>query len=586
MKKERISVIFAIALIIVVAGILFGGIILKRYSYSDEWVDMKEYLGQESDNDAAVFINDRMIEEKAKRFENTYYLDLPTVSRYFCDRFYANAEEGILLFTSATDIIRIDIGDGSNIQYIGESARELPYKAALYYNDTLYIAVDYVQEFADMEWSAYEDVNRNKNKDKNSDNSFAPRLLIRTVWDEYTQYELKKNTVIREKGGVKSAGVSALFKGDKVILLEKMENWSRVMTEDALIGYVENKLLYNMETGKYMKGSSCTEYTYPNIKKEGIINLAFHQVFNQSGAEALAQALAGTKGINVISPTWFRLTDNAGNISSLSDHGYVSKAHELGIEVWGLVTDVDSRELYGIDIDFFELLKSSANRKNLINNLMSQVDEYGLDGVNIDFEKVKSNAGTHFVQFLRELSIETRKRGVVLSVDNFVPTEYTAHYDRKEQGIVCDYLIIMGYDEHYVGGGEAGSVASIGYVEDGIVKTKEVVDSSKLINAIPFYTRVWESGSDGLKAQSLTMANQAQWLKDTGATPLWLDECCQYYVEYENGGSLYQCWLEDAESIRVKLQVMKAQNIAGVASWKLGIEDKRVWDEIEQYMQQ
>lgn len=168
-----------------------------------------------------------------------------------------------------------------------------------------------------------------------------------------------------------------------------------------------------------------------------------------------------------MAPTWLRLTSNSGDIASLANASYVAKAHELGIEVWALVTDVDSADLYGVEIDFVELLSSSANRRHLIEGLMAQVDSYGLDGINIDFEKVRSDSGIHFVQFVRELSIETRKRGVVLSVDNYVPSEYTAHYNRREQGIVADYIIIMGYDEHYVGGGAAGSNASIGFVEGG-----------------------------------------------------------------------------------------------------------------------
>ena len=247
---------------------------------------------------------------------------------------------------------------------------------------------------------------------------------------------------------------------------------------------------------------------------------------------------------------------------------------------------MDSADLYGVEINFVELLSSSANRRHLIEGLMAQVDSYGLDGINIDFEKVRSDSGIHFVQFVRELSIETRKRGVVLSVDNYVPSEYTAHYNRREQGIVADYIIIMGYDEHYVGGGAAGSNASIGFVEDGIVNTKEVVPAEKIINAIPFYTRVWESGPDGLKASTLTMAAEADWISRNGVSPAWVDEFCQNYAEYQVDGTLYQCWLEDVDSVRVKLQVMQSQGIKGVASWKLGLEVPAVWDVIAEYMAQ
>ena len=235
-------------------------------------------------------------------------------------------------------------------------------------------------------------------------------------------------------------------------------------------------------------------------------------------------------------------------------------------------------------------LLDTDNMKSIMQDIGVKIKGNSFDSANLysfsaPYEKVKKDSGIHFVQFLRELSVETGKRGIVLSVDNFVPTEYTAHYNRKEQGIICDYIIIMGYDEHYVGGGEAGSVASINYVENGIINTKNVVPADKIINAIPFYTRVWESSNDGLKASTLTMQNQNSWISQANVTPVWNDSTCQNYAEYQIDGTLYQCWLEDVDSIRVKLQTMKAQEIAGVASWKLGIEDKAVWDVIYEYMQ-
>jgi spore germination protein YaaH len=409
-------------------------------------------------------------------------------------------------------------------------------------------------------------------------------VQVYTQWGEYTQATLSKKTAVRYQGGIKSDILEEMTAGDTVTVLEKLENWAKVKTADSIIGYVENKYLTNETTTTRICSTGFEEITYNNVVKDGTINLAFHQVFSEVDGATLASTLASTKAVNVVSPTWFRLTNSSGDFSSLANASYVAKAHELGVEVWALITDVDSNDLYGVDIDFVELLSSSANRKKLIDGLMAQVDAYGLDGINIDFEKVKSDSGTHFVQFIRELSIETRQRGVVLSVDNYVPSEYTAHYNRKEQGIVADYIIIMAYDEHYVGGGEAGSNASIKFVEDGITATKEVVPAEKIINAIPFYTRVWESGSEGLKAKTLSMASENAWISETGVTPTWSDEYCQNYAEYQSNGSTFQCWLEDTESIAVKLNVMKAQDIKGVASWKLGLEDSAVWDVIADYV--
>ena len=568
MKKKMTPMLLAIVLILIIVAVAFGGKLIGKYSYSKERADLKEYYGINEENDIGIVLQDNIIEEKAKLIDDRCYFDLSTVEKYFTDRFYVNSDEQILLFTTDKDVIRVNIGDSSNVIYVSEVENPIDYKAAIYIGDTLYIAADYVKNYVNLEYTLYSEPNH---------------VQVYTQWGTLDEAEITKKTSIRYQGGVKSDILRDLEKGEKVTVLESLENWSKVKTADAYIGYVQNKYLGEIVQVQQQPVADAMEINYTSIHKDGIINMAFHQVFEGSSVTNPQTVLQASKGVNVISPTWFRLSDNTGNFTSIASSEYVANAHAIGVDVWALITDVDSKDLYGLDVNFLELLSSSENRKRLIDGLMAQVDAYGIDGINIDFEKVKSEAGPHFVQFLRELSIETRKRGVVLSVDNFVPTEYTAHYNRKEQGLIVDYVVIMGYDEYYAGGGQAGPTASISYVENGIARTKEYVPAEKIINAIPFYTRVWESTSDGLKSSTLTMGAQADWVANSGVEPVWLDEYCQNYVEYSSDGNTVQCWLEDVSSIKVKLQVMRAQEIAGVAEWKIGIEDAAVWDVIGQY---
>lgn len=571
MKKKIIPVLLAIVLIFMILAIAFGGKILNRFTYSKERADLASYFHLETDDEIAIILQDSRVDEKAKLIDGVCYFDLATVEKYFTDRFYINTDEQVLLYTTDTDIIKVNIGDASNVMYVSGTENALDYKAAVYVGDTVYIAADYVKRYANFSYELFTE---------------PLHMQVYTDWGMITQAEISKNTSVRYQGGIKSDILEDVSAGDVVTILEEMDTWTKVKTKDAFIGYVENKYLTNVTAVQQTPVTDALELSFDSIQKDYTINMAFHQVFSEAGANEFKNAVNGTKAVNVIAPTWFRLTDSNGGISSIANASYVQAAHQAGVEVWAVITDVDSKNLYNADIDFVTLLSSSANRRLLINQLMAQVDSLGLDGINIDFEKIKSDSGTHFVQFLRELSIETRKRGVVLSVDNYVPTEYTAHYNRKEQGLVVDYVVIMGYDEYYAGCGEAGPNASINYVENGIIKTKESVPAEKIINAVPFYTRVWSSGSNGVESETLTMSNQNDWVKKTGVTPVWLDEYCQNYVEYQSNDTLVQCWLEDAESIQVKLQVMKTQEIAGVAEWKLGIEDSSVWDVIATYVTQ
>ena len=203
----------------------------------------------------------------------------------------------------------------------------------------------------------------------------------------------------------------------------------------------------------------------------------------------------------------------------------------------------------------------------------------------MDIEALPGGAGEGFIEFVRELSIMCRRNNIILSVDNYVPMAYNQNYNRKEQGIVADYVIIMGYDEHFAGSEEAGSVASIGYVRNGIEKTLEEVPAEKIINAVPFYTRLWHTDNDGkLSSSALGMSSAAKTVANNGATPEWSDEAGQYYAEFENADGFYQIWLEEETSIEEKAKLLKEYGLAGIASWRLGYEKDEIWDVILKYV--
>ena len=493
----------------------------------------------------------------------------------------------MLLYTTATDVIRINIGDESNVIYISGVGNSIDYRAALYEGDTLYIAADYVKRYANLEYTLYD----------------APlHMQVYTSWGLVTQAELTKKTAIRYQGGVKSNILEDVEAGDTVTILEEMENWTKVKSQDAYIGYVENKYLSDKTAVQQTPVTDAMEITYNSLSKEGTVNMAFHQVFAEAANSELSSLLGASKAVNVVAPVWFRLNDNAGGFASIASASYVQQAHNAGVDVWAVITDVDSKSVYDVDIDFEALLSSSQNRANLIANLMQQADTYGLDGINIDFEKVRDGAGSHFVQFLRELSIETHKRGIVLSVDNYVPTEYTAHYNRKEQGLVVDYVVVMGYDEYYAGSPEAGPVSSYNYVKEGITETLKEVPAEKVISGIPFFTRLWketpkteeelksDKGTDAeqysatVESDAYGMDNAQAVVKQAGVDTTWDKKAGQNYATWEADGSKYEIWLEDSKSIEAKLKLMKKYKLAGTAEWSLGQESSDIWNLIQKYV--
>ncbi len=586
MKKRVIPVIIAIVLIIFIVAISVGVKLMDKYSYSKERADLEEYFSIRSLDEVAIVLGDGLIEESARLMDGAYYFDLATVHKYLNDRFYVDENEQLLLYTLPRDTVRTVIG--SSAYTTKDNGAEMGVPIARYApaadgsGETLYIAADYVKLFTDFSYRTFTGPNR-----------------MQVYTKEYTgkgeEAYIAKDTAVRYQGGVKSPILTEVAQGDSVTVLEEMENWSKVKTGDAFIGYVENKRLekgggssleieaqpQEGDASANAGGQSFLNPEFTSISKPYKINLAWHAVAGTAGNDTLVSVLEKTEGVNVISPTWFALTNNAGDFSSFASKAYVEKAHSMGLEVWGLIDNFSNP-----DVDTYEVLSYTSKRAYLIDKLVQTALEYDLDGINIDFEGLSQDTGEHFIQFIRELSVLCRENGIVLSVDNYVPMGYTDHYNRGEQGVFADYVIIMGYDEHYNGSPEAGSVASIGFVEDGIRKTVEQVPAEKVINAVPFYTRIWKSEGANLTSEAVGMEMAEQFVANHNIEVRWDETTCQNYGEIQEGGVFYQVWLEDEHSIEAKLNIMEKYHIAGVASWKLGFEKPSIWEVIGNYLNQ
>lgn len=563
MKKKIIPIVIAIVLIIIIGGVTFGSRILEKYSYSKERADLNAYYGITGSQEAAIVLQDEIVEEKARISDGICYLDIATIHKYLNDRFYVDGGEGLLLYTLPEDIVRNSIG--SSVKETAQGSEELGYTAATWEGDTLYVALDYIKQYTNFSYQLFTD---------------PYRIQLTTEWPSYEVASISKNTQVRVKGGVKSEILTDVQKGDQVSVLEQMETWSKVKTADSVIGYVENKRLTGIRSEQPIPVTDYQEPEYTSLTRDHKINLGWHVVASAGGNDTFNSVTANAGNLNVISPTWFKLCDNEGGYTSFASADYVQKAHDRGIEVWALIENIEYKD----SISMYEILSSTTTRQKLIDSLMNDLITYGIDGINVDFEQLSMDCGEHFVEFIRELSVACRKNGKVLSVDNYVPRDYNDYYDRKEQGIVADYVIVMGYDEHYAGSKEAGSVASIDYVEDGIAQTVKEVPAEKVINAIPFYTRIWETTGDGISSQAVDMVTAEQFISNHGITAEWDETTCQNYGEYTSGDSRYQVWLEDADSIKVKLNVMENYGIGGVAEWRLGFEKPEIWDVIGEYL--
>ena len=543
MNKKYKPVIAVAVLVILVAILGIVTHVVMKYIPSSEKMDLNEYYGEMADGEIALVIGTEKMEERGLVDGDRVYLPLDVVNTYLNQRYYWDSVNQQILYATPSEL--------TSASASSEAGDKVWVK-----DDKVYLNLTYVQEFTDLDAYITKD---------------PYRIAIQYKFKNVKTVTVKKNTSIRYRGGIKSAILTSVKKGTKLRLIEEMENWDQVATDDGYIGYIDKKKVGEAEKTKFERSFKREQYSY--LTMDSKVNMVWHQVTSTDANAYFADATANMTGVNVISPTWFYLTDTSGNIASIASADYVSQAHEKGLQVWGLIDNFTQ------EVSTTETLSSTAARQNIISQLIQAAQDVGMDGINVDFESLSEDVGTHFLEFLRELSIECHKNNLVLSVDNPVPEDFTSHYDRAEQGRVVDYVIIMGYDEHYVGS-EAGSVASLPWVEQGIQDTLKEVPAKRVINAIPFYTRLWRTTGGNVTSEAIGMDQAQQTIAENNVETYWDKTTSQNYGKYDIDNSTYQIWLEDAQSVAEKVKLVSKYDIAGVSAWKLGFENNGIWQVI------
>ena len=545
MNKKYKPVIAVAVLVILVAILGIVTHVVMKYIPSSEKMDLNEYYGEMADGEIALVIGTEKLEERGLVDGDRVYLPLDVVNTYLNQRYYWDSANQQILYATPSEL--------TSVSASSEAGDKVWVK-----DDKVYLNLTYVQEFTDLDAYITKD---------------PYRIAIQYKFKNVKTVTVKKNTSIRYRGGIKSAILTSVKKGTKLRLIEELEDWDQVATDDGYIGYIDKKKVGEAEKTKFERSFKKEEYSY--LTMDSKVNMVWHQVTSTDANAYFADATANMTGVNVISPTWFYLTDTSGNIASIASADYVSQAHEKGLQVWGLIDNFTQ------EVSTTETLSSTAARQNIISQLIQAAQDVGMDGINVDFESLSEDVGTHFLEFLRELSIECHKNNLVLSVDNPVPEDFTSHYDRAEQGRVVDYVIIMGYDEHYVGS-EAGSVASLPWVEQGIQDTLDEVPAERVINAIPFYTRLWRTTGGNVTSEAIGMDQAQQTIADNNVETYWDKTTSQNYGKYDIDNSTYQIWLEDAQSVAEKVKLVSKYDLAGVSAWKLGFENSSIWKVISE----
>lgn len=553
--KKRIVIVAAFVILIVVMAAMF---MIVRYTPTKEKMNGYVFFNLDKSTDKTmVIIDGKQYSDTGVVTDGIHYLPQEFVADNINAGFYYDKESQAVLYSDSSYMYTYMSGKNVYTDDTGKTYNT-DYPVVIDINGECFIAWEYIAEHTDCEY-AY--------------GSEPERINISIERENKQCVTVKKKSAVRYRGGIKSPVLEYVQKGDRLVYEDDLDDWIKVTTATGYTGYIKKTEV--SDTFEYIREEKNYETHNYNMKDDKV-TLAWFQVSGVAGNSGIDNNIATASGVNVLAPTWYSVTDSSGSMSCYASAGLVNKMHQRGTEVWALVSDFDT------NVDFAALYSSKKARTNMVNTLINDAEKYGFDGINLDFENIKSAYAKDYLQFVRELSIECERKGLVLSTDNYKPEAYNRCYNLKEQSRFVDYVIVMAYDEHYAGT-DAGSVASLPFVKEAVEDTVQLVGKEHVIAGIPFYTRIWTTTDGNTTSRAVGMQAAVDQLNSDGQVALWNDDCGQYVASYTVGNSTRQIWFEEEKSIEAKMQVIQENNVAGVAGWKLGLEKSSVWSVISKY---
>lgn len=481
------------------------------------------------------------------------YLSKQDLSNFF-DKYIYEDEENNKIITTYEDKIATIGFDENEIEINGSTVST--YAHAIEKDDSIFIPITELKDVygIEIEYIANTDI-----------------VTIDSVSREQKKAIANGNLAVKSSTNFIAKTVDRVKKGDYVIVISDDGKNAKIRTANGKIGYVKSKKLAN------------TVVTRQEIEEQKPIEGKVNLVWDYYSQVANAPDRSGTTidGINVVSPAFYHLNTDGELEENIGEEGesYIDWAHDNGYQVWAMVQNAGS----GMMDVTSEIMNHYDNRQALIEKIVEGCMEYNLDGINIDFENMKKEDIDLFSRFIIELEPRLKEIGAVLSVDVTAPDgsdTWSLCFDRTVLGDVADYLIFMAYDQYGASSDQAGTTAGYNWVELNIKKFLETyeVESEKLVLAIPLYARLWTIDNNGIvDGRTAIPMNQIDDAIPSDVERKWDDELKQNYVEYKEDGETKQMWIEDIDSLKEKVSLIKEYNLGGVASWELGMETEDVW---------
>ncbi|WP_456275359.1 glycosyl hydrolase family 18 protein [Bacillus sp. AK128] len=508
------------------------------------------------------------IEYEAFIKDQEIYFPLPFFQQYIDEGILMDKSSNSLIVTTKDKVLQLP--SDSLTVFINEEPVELEIPATMVNDGEVYVSFKLLKDYYSFEAKLLESGAVLLQKDGDT-------IIHGKILSAKSEHTLR----LRTEPDIRTPYTSEVIEGEEVVIQEEQESFYLIRKENGMEGYIPKKVVSISETETVVISRKQEPRFSPQVQWP--INLTWEAVYTKNPDTSLLPTLTG---VNVVSPTWFKIKNEQGEVANLGSMEYVDWAKANNHQIWGLFSNDFNPDLTVTALQTFE------TRQTMIRQLLHYSEMYKLNGINIDFENVYLKDGQLVTQFVKELTPYMHEAGLTVSMDiTFISDSETwsKFYEREKLAEIVDYLIVMAYDEHWATSPISGSVASFPWVEANLKALLEVVPHDRLILGVPLYARIWkeqdtEGGNIEVSSKAYSMDKIKQWVTEHNLVPIFDQESGQFYTEYrdEEEKATYKVWIEDLDSLSRRSQLVHQYQLAGVATWSRYFASDDAWEAIDQ----
>ncbi len=281
--------------------------------------------------------------------------------------------------------------------------------------------------------------------------------------------------------------------------------------------------------------------------------------------------------IGVVYPTFFDCNLATGAIEGADSRLIVGFAQDRKVKVLPRYNCQNTAILHGI-------LTDPATRAQWLDAIVAATEQYGYDGVNIDFEAVAAADRDALTSFIATLSGRLHANGKLLSqavsskISDVPNHPRSTAFDYVALSQYDDYVFVMGWGIHWATSAP-GAQDDASWVRQVADYVATMANKSKFVMGTMLYGFDWPAGGGAAHPGAGKHYGEVQALiAQYGGQPVYDGVKDSWHFAYTDASGVgHDIWFSDAAVVNRRVALATDRGL-GFGFWRIGQEDERMWE--------